>query len=516
MKKNTILHSTVLVMLVSLASKLLGFVRQMVIANSYGSNITTDIFFNSSEFMSGLSGAVIASFTTALVALYIDIEVKEDKAAANRVASRVLTLFLLAGFAIIGIINLFIPTIAGIISPTYSTAQMNMLIKYLRIFSFTFIFSAFQSLFAAVLNANKSFTPGKLYGIVYNPVAIIFVWALSGRFGINALVMAYMLGNSLQILVLYICCVKKGFVFKPDFTLLDKNIKRLIFLSVPLLFSNTFMQLNGIIDKAICSTLGEGFASNYSYAYTLEQFITATITVTVSLVLLSYYASLVAEGKTEKVIKCFKASIADLLLLLSPIAVVAFAAAEEIVTAVYMRGAFTQEAVLGTKYALMGFAIGFPIIAVREMYIRLHFAYQETKTPMLANAAGVILNAALSILSVRFLGIFGITAATGISAILTVVILNRSIKKYIPSYRFFSMKGMLIKIAVACAVSALAIMSAEQLIEAGALLSFALKAIVGLVTYVLMLTVLRCDEFFEAVSELKTKIYERLDKKTSK
>ena len=68
-KNNTIIGSALLVMIVSLASKLLGFVRQMVIAASYGSNTNTDIFFVSSEFKLGLSGALLASLTTALVTI---------------------------------------------------------------------------------------------------------------------------------------------------------------------------------------------------------------------------------------------------------------------------------------------------------------------------------------------------------------------------------------------------------------------------------------------------------------
>ena len=74
MKKNkTILGSAVLVMIVMLGSKFLGFIRQTVIAACYGSDVNTDIYFMSSDFMIGLSGALLSSLTTALVtiSLYI-------------------------------------------------------------------------------------------------------------------------------------------------------------------------------------------------------------------------------------------------------------------------------------------------------------------------------------------------------------------------------------------------------------------------------------------------------------
>ncbi len=127
-KNNTIIGSALLVMIVSLASKLLGFVRQMVIAASYGSNTNTDIFFVSSEFMLSLSGALLASLTTALVTIYIDTATKKNRESANAIASKMLTLFLLASGAFILIINLFAPQIARILAPSYTSSDLANLI----------------------------------------------------------------------------------------------------------------------------------------------------------------------------------------------------------------------------------------------------------------------------------------------------------------------------------------------------------------------------------------------------
>ena len=204
----------------------------------------------------------------------------------------------------------------------------------------------------------------------------------------------------------------------------------------------------------ICSRLGEGIASNYSYAYTLEQFITATITATLSLILLSRYATYVSEGNTEMVVKTFKESLSGLLVLLVPITIVACVMSPEIVKIVYMRGKFDETAAYHTSQALIGFAVGFGLIAVREMYIRLHFAYQDTKMPMVANIAAVFLNAALSFLLAPYIGVLGVALATSLSVILTICLLNRSVKKYLPDFRFLAMRKLLIKLTVAGAATA--------------------------------------------------------------
>lgn len=510
-KNNTVIGSAVLVMIVVLSSKFLGFLRQVVIASSYGSNLNTDIYFLSSDFMIGLSGALLASLTTALVTIYIDISIKKDRESANAVASKMLTLFLLVGGVFILLTNIFAPIISKILAPSYTAEANQTLITYLRIFSITFIFTAFQSIYAAVLNANNSFVPGKLYGIVYNPIAIVLVLLFAGRFGINALVIAYFLGNICQTLLLRYLC-HDTFTFRPSLNFKDSNIKHLIILSLPLLLSNIFIQLNGIIDKAICSLLGEGIASNYSYAYTLEQFITATITATLSLILLSKYATYVAQKNTEMVIKTFKESLSGLIILLVPITIVACVMSPEIVKIVYMRGQFDEIAAFHTSRALIGFAIGFGLIAIREMYIRLHFSYQDTKMPMVSNIAAVVLNAVLSFILAKYIGVMGVSLATSLSVVLTIYLLNKSVKKYIPDFKFSSLNKLLLKLTLSAVVTILATLCLKNIINTHIIIEFVLCAVVALIVYALSLFALRCEELTFLLSQIKSQILNKFRK----
>lgn len=502
-KKKTIIGPAILVMIVVLGSKLLGFIRQTVIAAVYGSNLDTDIYFMSSDFMVGLSGALIGSLTTALVTVYIDTKVKQSKEKANEIASRMLSMFILSSVIFIIGVNLFAPVIAKLLAPTYEGYALDKLILYLRLFSITFIFTSFQSIYAAVLNANDSFVPGKLYGIIFNPLAIIAVLLFAGSFGMIPLIGAYVVANLLQSLLLMHLC-KKNFEFKftPGFS--DANIKHLIILALPLLISNIFIQLNAIVDKSICSTLGEGFASYYLYANTLEGFITTTITTTVSLLLLSKYATYVAEGDTKKVIKSFQDSITGLIILLAPITAIVCALSNEIVSIVYLRGEFTLIDASYTAKALIGFAIGFAIIAVREMYIRLHFSYQNTKMPMIANIISVVVNAVLSIILARFIGIFGVSFATSASAILTSMILNKSLKKYIPEFRFSSMKRMILKVIIASLLSFETVFILKNYVETNLLIKFALCSVMACVSYIACLGSIDCIEFVGFVKNIKS------------
>lgn len=510
-KNNTVIGSATLVMIVVILSKILGFLRQTVIGITYGSTLETDIYFLSSDFMISLSGALLASLTAALVTVYIDVAEKKSKKSANAVASTMLTLFFLVGGIFILLINLFAPGIARILAPAYNGAAHDTLVSYLRIFSVTFLFTSFQSIYAAVLNANNSFVPGKMYGIVYNPIAITLVSVFAGKWGINALILAYFLGNIFQTILLGLWA-RKTYSYRPSIKFNDPTIKHLLLLSMPLLLSNIFIQLNGIVDKMICSTLGEGMASNYSYAYTLEQFITATITATLSLILLSKYATYVSQKNTAMVVKTFRESLSWLLILLVPITIVACVMAPEIVKIVYERGKFDATATYHTAQALIGFAVGFGLIAVREMYIRLHFAYQDTKMPMIANIAAVFLNAALSFVLAYYIGILGVALATSLSVILTIILLNHSVKKYIPDFRFSSMNRLLAKLTIAGAATAAATFILKQLIHLAPILEFLTCAIEALLVYTLSLFLMRCEELTELIAQIKSVIKKRIAK----
>lgn len=513
-KKRSILASASLVIVVMLASKLLGFVRQMVIAGAFGAGVETDLYFVSSDFMLNLSGALLSALTTALIARYIEIAVRESRGAANAVASQMLSLFLLMGAACILLINLFAPQAAHLLAPAYTGAEAEQLVRYLRFFSVAFVFTAFQSIYASVLNANERFIPGKLYGLVYNPVAIACVLLLAPRFGIRVLLWAYLAGNVLQTLLLRRC--NRGvFAFRPALDLHDENIRCLVRVSVPLLLSNVFLQLNSIVDKVLCSYLGEGIASNYQYAYTLEQFVTSTITATLSLILLSRYSEYVAKDDTASLLRTFRQSVGGLVLFLTPIALLTGVFAYDLVSIVYLRGAFDAAAAEQTARALTGFAVGFPLVAMREMYIRLHLAYQDTRRPMLANVAAVALNAALSIALAPLVGIFGIALATSLSVLLTIALLDRSTKRYLPRFRFALLLPTLWRTALggaAALCAALAVRGAvtvETPTAASLLARFLLASVCAAAVYLAVLLAARCPELTEGLAALRA----RLDKR---
>jgi putative peptidoglycan lipid II flippase len=503
--KKTIIKSTTAVVLVMLCSKLLGFLRQAAIAGVFGSNSSTDIYFISSEFMINVSGAFTTALTTALVTVYIAIAATDGKKSAGQVASRVLTMFLMAAAVLVVVLDLFANQVGSLLAPAYDAARLQQLTHYLRLFSAAFIFSAFQSIYAAVLNANEIYVPGKLYGVVFSPLAILAIVLWGDCLGISALVYAYYLANVLQIIFLHVRC-RGLYSFRPSLSFQDERLKQVGRLALPILISNVVIQFDGVVDKAICSYLGNGVASSYTYAHTLEQFVTGTFTATITMVLLSRFASLAAKHDGENMRLTLEKSVSAMILILAPVTLIAMLCAGDIVTVVYKRGEFTAENVTVTAMALLGFAIGFPLVALREIMIRVHFAYQKTQLPMVISICSVALNVVLSLVLSRFVGILGVTAATSLSSILSVVLLVMTSKRYLPEFRFFSCWRTLLKCAGALAAAAAVVVLIGRMSPLSAFLRTVVEIVSGCCVYVLALLVLRCRELLELLQAAKGKL----------
>lgn len=477
-----ILKSTSAVAAVMLLSKVLGFLRQSIVANVYGSNTATDIYFVSSEFMINFSAAFTTALTTALVTVYISISLRQGKQEAGKVASRVLSLFLLGAAVVVILLDLFAPEVGWLLAPAYTEQQLERLAHYLRLFSAAFLFSAFQSIYAAVQNANDIFVPGKLYGVIYNPVSIFFMLVLGDRLGLSALVYAYYIANVIQVLLLHLRC-RGLYRFVPTLNFREESVMQVWRLALPVLVSNVVIQLNGVVDKAICSYLGEGMASSYTYASTLEQFVTGTFTATINLILLSKFAEIVTKKDQQKMKKTLTQAATMMLLILVPVALITVLSAGDIVSLVYYRGEFTMDNVTSTTMALLGFAVGFPIIALRELLIRVYFAYQETKAPMVISIVSVGCNMVLSILLSFVVGVLGVTLATSISAVLSVFCLNRGIKKMLPGFRLFSQGKSYGKCVIAMGLAAGAVLMVGWLGISQVLVRTVLKLAAGCGVY---------------------------------
>jgi putative peptidoglycan lipid II flippase len=333
---------------------------------------------------------------------------------------------------------------------------------------------------------------------------IVACFLLSSILGVKALVFAQYFSSTVFILLLFVSSRKYHEYFFVKYNEIPE-LKAIIYTAIPLFIGNSALQINQIVDKSITSGLGEGVASALSYCHTLEQFVTNVMIVNIGNVMFANFAEFVAEERFEDVKSVLSKALNLLIVLLSGISVITIVCSRDIVTIVYFRGNFTKEAVSLTATALVGYAISFVAVAVRDLSIKSLYAFKETKSPMIASIISICINITLSLLLSRYIGILGVSLATSISAIVGMIIISFALKKNLLGYRYSKhffvfvkcIPGVIVLFAFCCFV--------EKIILFNALIRFLIASIVGLFIYLCVLVLFKVEGVDEIYALAKSK-----------
>lgn len=482
-RSGSLLRATMAVSLIAVVSKLLGFIRQTLIASYYGATAETDVYFFAERMPSTLLSAICSSISTAFVAIYVKRMAEEGTDAGDRYASRILRASLLLGLLLTVLGILFSPLVVMILAPGFSSVQVELAIVLTRVMMSSFFLIMASAMLGAILQSKRSFIRSQLGTLFYNAV-IILLTALFGRGqGMMFLTLVTILGLLGQATGLALCC-RGRFTYTKGMALTHSDIHQIVHLSFPVLLGNSVIHLNTLVDNALCSILPSGSLSALAYAHTLNAFVTSIFINTFTLVIYPTLTSTAAERDDYEYGRSLSRALRTVTLLLVPISSITLLCAEDIVRAVYAHGSFDRTAVEYTALALSSYAPYYLFAGIREVLIKGFFAVQDTKTPMWNSSTGVGCNILFSLIFVRRFGIVGIALGTTVSSFVAAVLLIRSAHNKIPSLRmisFFRSFGKQL-IAGASMVTVLCFFRHSVTISSG-FVSFVTAIVVGLSVY---------------------------------
>ena len=436
-KKKGIIGSTLQLTVAVLFIKVLGLAKKSIIAAVCGATAETDAFFIASEVIAALCTVFFSSISISLLSMHTNRLLKEGRDASNNLINAVLRTFIPIAFVITIIFASFSDEISRILAPSYEGAQLQDLSSYIRIIAIVFVFSCYYQIINVVLETDKRFLPEKGQAFFQNLFIIVSALLFYPKMGISALLWAFVLAGFVQCIQIT-WNARNCFKFKLKTSDEIASIKMLISLAGPLIVGNAIYEINDIVDKQISSGLGHGGVSVLSYGASINEIVTSLIVTSLSTVLFSHYATWIAEGKIEKVGNNLQQSLEYLLVIIMPIMVMCFVAGDLIVGVLYGRGSFSTDAISRTNGVVIGYSAGFFFQAARATIVKVYYAFQDTKTPMINGAISVAVNVVLSFTLSKFMGVTGIALATSISMLVVTALLLPGVKKYTPS---FSMKS---------------------------------------------------------------------------
>ena len=416
----------------TLISRILGYVRDILIAIFLGTSFLADAFFVAFRLPNTFRRLFAeGTFNAAFIPSYAGALAK-NKIEADNFAKNVFNLLFIILLFFVLVAEIFMPQLIFLIAPGFykDPEKLKLAVDLSRItFPFLF-FVCLASFFAAILNSYNKFAAAAAAPIILN---VILIGSLFFSQWINisdVLVLSYAvsLAGFLQLIVL-LFFVRKH--FKPILSIkikIDEQIKFFFRKLLPSIFSSGVTQINILVGTIIAS-FQAGAVSYLYYADRVYQINLAVAGIAVGTVMLPELSKHVKNNNSELITNLQNRALELCLFLSVPAAVALVLASDQIITSLFGYGSFDNVSVINTAIALTFFGFGVPAFSILKIFSNFFFARNDTKTPFYLSVVSVTLNIMISVSLFSRFGFIIIPIATSISSWINVLMLYYFIKK---------------------------------------------------------------------------------------
>jgi len=415
----------------TLISRLLGYLRDILIAIFLGTSFLADAFFVAFRIPNTFRRLFSeGTFNAAFVPSYS--AVLNNKKKSQNFASSIFNLLILGLFFLVLVVEILMPLFIFLIAPGFEGdyQKMELAVTLTRI-TFPFLmFISLASFFSAILNSHNKFAIASAAPIILNILLIGVL--LFGKILNDQLVyyLAYAVTGAgiLQLVFLYFY-VKKYFSPNINFSIkIDNKVKTFFKKLLPSIFSSGVTQINILIGTIIASFQTSAVSYLY-YADRVYQINLAIAGIAIGTVILPQLSKYVQKQNKEK-INLIQNKALELSLFLSiPAAMALLIASEEIISSLFGYGSFDELSVKNSAKALFYFAIGLPAFSLIKVFSTFFFARDNTKLPFYISLTSVLLNIFISIIFFREKGFIIIPIATTVSSWFNAIFLFIFLKK---------------------------------------------------------------------------------------
>ena len=417
----------------TLVSRLLGYLRDILIAVFLGASIYADAFFVAFRIPNTFRRLFAEGvFNAAFIPSYAKAKLN-NKNEGKRFADDVLNLLIIVLLGIVFLVEIFTPTFVYLVAPGFKeeTVKFDLAIALTRItFPFLF-FVSFSSFFSGILNTNNKFAAAAAAPIILN-IFLILSLVISNFFNLNFeinLSYAVSLAGFFQLIFLIFCT---KLYYKPSINFQIKiNSKLKFFLKklLPSIFSSGVTQINILIGTIIAS-FEAGAVSYLYYADRIYQINLAIAGIAIGTVVLPELSRNIKSRNFKNAMNIQNKSLELCLLFSLPACLGLIIASQEIVSALFGYGSFSEKNVILTAQALKYFGYGVPAFALIKVLSNFLFARDNTKVPFYISAFIVFLNILISLIYFKEVGFVIIPIATSISTWVGVLIYSTLLSKF--------------------------------------------------------------------------------------
>src|SRR5437879_424885 len=403
----------------TLVSRVLGSVRDVVIARLFGAGAATDAFFVAFRIPNLLRRLFAeGAFSQAFVPVLSEYRTRRGDSETKLLVDRTATLLTLALLAATALGVAAATIVVYVSAPGFAAApqKFDLTVAMLRITFPYILFISLVSLAGGILNTwsrfavpaltpaflNLSFIFGALFFAPYfEPPVMVLAWAV-------------FVGGALQLALQVPALAKIGMLPRPRLAFADPGVRRILLLMGPAVIGVSVAQVSLLINTIIASFLGDGRVSWLYYADRLMEFPTGLLGVALGTVLLPSLSKYYAQSSGDEYSKLLDWGLRLTLLLAGPAAVGLALLSVPLVTTIFYHGRFSEHDMWMTNQALVAYSVGLLGLILVKVLAPGFYARQNIATPVRIAVLTLIATQAMNALFVLSLKQGGLDVSTGI------------------------------------------------------------------------------------------------------
>lgn len=522
-KTTSVLKAAWIIAVVTIVSKLIGFIRDIVIANYYGANMVSDAYYYAYQIPALsliLLGGVGGPFHSATVAIFSKLipSLKEKPTQdVNRLYSTFMTGTIILFLLLSGILFLFPRQIMQIIISSGSAEMVQLAATHLKIMTPLLVIGGIVGIYYGILIIYKQFMLPNLSPIIMSVAIIgICVAAAPNDQKGYALAWATTIGAILQFIIQYPNIRRLGFKWKPNLDFVNnphfKDICELLF---PAVLSSTVGQIHIYVDMFFTSSISEGAWTAIGYANRVFQFPVGILVTAFLVPLFPIFARLVADKDYNGIRSYFNKGVGVLFFAAIPIIIGIMVLGLDAVRVVFEHGAFDVNATFMVTEALWFLSVSILPYVFRDSITRVYYSFNDSKTPFIVAFSSIVLKFILNFVLISKLGfgIGGITLSTSLVTLFNACILGMLISKKIKmDYKslFINLLKMLIAGGVALCATFIGAILFDKYVQVSGVISELVKIIsvfgLCLAVYVPLNLILKMEYAKELSNRVKNKL----------
>lgn len=499
-------QTTILIMILTIVSKIFGFLRESFMAYYIGAGDLKSIYTTAMTIPNMLAGIVVTGVLSAYIPVYNKALNEKGEERAKDFTSNLINILMIYGAVAVAIVIAFAGPLSKLFSPKLSGDSLNIAINFTRIMAFSIFAYLSSSVISGYLNIKDNFVDPILVGFILN-IVIIISTILTGKIGNPyILILGTLLAQILQFIRFPFASRKLGYKHKKIIDFKDSYVKTLMIIMIPIIFSSAADQLSILVDNSMASAFfGVASVSKIFYAKTMLNFIMGVVTMTVATVSFPEIARLGQTGEIDSMKKSVSSAIILTMILVIPATFGMMALSNPIIKLAFERNAFTSEDTIIVSSLMVAYGPFIIFTSFIKIFGNAFYSVGDSKTPVKIILIQQAVNIILNFILINFFGLNGLAIATAVSTAIGSVIMFFAFKNKFGSMNFKASFASITKITIASLIMSGVVIFVYNfgLSIFGSTISLLVAVAIAGSIYLLSIIILKLDEINKLLDYLK-------------